>query len=160
LDYLKRNLDLQRSFWDETGQRKLQEETMKRILKAIVVVLVVIDAATVFAQEKPKNHALWKWASTSDSAGAKESSMFNSPQLSMPKFEVFEKSKAATGRAFDSAKKTTSKMWNSTVDFLNPWDNKGSTNPKPKNDAWFFQKKEEPEYSTVNDFLKQKRPRF
>jgi hypothetical protein len=82
----------------------------------------------------------------------------------MPKIEAFETAKATTGRAFDSAKKSTSRMWNSTVDFLNPWDNKSSQSKSKskKSGAWFFQKKEKPpsDYGTVNDFLRQERPKF
>lgn len=140
---------------------------MKHIITKLFVVLFVLMAAQSFAEEKNSKPALWKW--TSGSSDSKNSSMFKSsssgnlfkgPQLNLPKFQAIESAKATTGRMYDSAKRTTGQMWNSTVDFLNPWDGKSTSQSKPKSGAWFFQKKEEPQYNTVNDFLRQDRPRF
>ena len=136
---------------------------MNRVFCALLTMLFVLLANQSNAQDKSKP-AMWKWASSSDS---KESSMFNGPQINWPKMPTFQGVKNSTGRAFNSAKQTTGRMWNSTVDFLNPWDDesnsksKSSSTSSNEGGAWFFQKKEEkPAYSTVNDFLKQERPRL
>lgn len=132
---------------------------MKRTYKIGFMVLFVAMANPAIAEDKNGKHALWKMSSSSES---RDSTVFSGPRLNLPKIEAFQTAKEATGRVFDSAKKSTSRMWNSTVDFLNPWDNpQPKSMPKSKSNAWFFQKKEpEPEYSTVNDFLKLERPRF
>lgn len=143
---------------------------MKRLPQTLFVVLFLSITPQLLAEDKKSKHALWKWGSDS-SPGSTESTMFKStsgslfkgPQLNMPKIQALETAKASTGRAFDSAKRTTSRMWNSTVDFLNPWDGKSSSSSsKPKGSAWFFQKKDQsqPRYSTVNEFLREDRPRF
>lgn len=133
---------------------------MQRAVQTFFVLFLISGSASLVAQDKGSKHALWKWGSDS-STSSKDSSMFKGPQLNMPKIQAFETAKASTGRAFNSAKKRSSRMWSSTVDFLNPWDGKSSrSGTKPKSGAWFFQKKEEPQYSTVSDFLTQERPKF
>jgi hypothetical protein len=142
---------------------------MKRLPKTLLTVLFLLFTTQLHAEDKSSKHALWKWGSDS-SSGTKDSSMFKStsgslfkgPQLNLPKIQAFEAAKASTSRAFDTAKRTTGRMWNSTVDFLNPWEGKSPSSSKSKGSAWFFQKKDDsqPQYSTVNDFLRQEKPRF
>lgn len=135
---------------------------------AFFVVALTCFASLSSGQESSNSKpALWKWASDSNS---KKSSMFNGPDLNWPKMPTFQGVRSSTSRAFNSAKQTTGRMWHSTVDFLNPFDDgpskssssvTTSNGPTSTGGAWFFQKKEEkPQYSTVNEFLRQERPKF
>ena len=128
----------------------------RKVLFFLMMLFVGI-ANSVFAQEQSKP-ALWKWTSTT--TGEKKSNLFNGPQLNWPKLPSFQGVRRTTGQALSNVKKTTGKWWNSTVDLMNPWKEERAKS-RETSGGWFFQKKEEqPSYSTVNDFLKQERPRL
>lgn len=132
---------------------------MKRMQQIVFVLLFVFVANQAWAQDKSKP-ALWKWTSGS-SSGNKESTMFNGPQINWPQMPTFQGMKNSTSRAFTSAKQTTGRMWNSTVSFLNPWDEESKSKSNKSGGAWFFQKKEETKtYGSVNEFLSQERPKW
>lgn len=143
---------------------------MKIATQIWIVTFLFIVATQLQAEDKTSKYALWKWSSDSSSKSSNKNllkttggSQVKGPQLNLPRFQAWESAKATTGRAFNSARNTTSRIWNSSVNFLNPWDDssRSSKSKSQKGDAWFFRKKDEqPQYSTVNDFLRQERPKF
>ncbi|MFO0943404.1 MAG: hypothetical protein U0930_21935 [Pirellulales bacterium] len=138
-----------------------EEQMMKRMHLVVFVLLFVFVANRAAAQDKSKP-AMWKWTSSS-SSDSKESTMFNGPQINWPQMPTFQGVKNSTSRAFTSVKQTTGRAWNSTVSFLNPWDEESKSKSKSSNSggSWFFQKKEETKtYGSVNEFLRQERPKW
>ncbi|MBX3423746.1 MAG: hypothetical protein KF752_19490 [Pirellulaceae bacterium] len=90
------------------------------------------------------------------------------PTPSWPTLPGFSSVKESALNAVTQTRRTTRRWWNNTVDFLNPFDDRssskdtaGSSATSPKTTRWWWQPQpEEPEISTVNDFLRQERPRF
>jgi hypothetical protein len=129
-------------------------------------------ASQVNAEDKTKS-AWWKLSKSSSSSTGlfsnTSSTKYQGPKVGWPSFGNVGK---ATGNALSQAGKSTKQAWDSTVDFLNPWDDpKSKTQPRPKtkistssnkSSGWsLWGATEEPaKQSTVNDFLKLERPRF
>ena len=157
-------------------------------MKAAIIPLLFLLALPfdeVRAQEgsKPWWNPLAPSSTTSEgNSEVQKSSFFDSkpapafkvPQLSWPSFGGGKKTQKGPS-TFAKMSRTSKNMWNSTVDFLNPFD---SPPPPPKKTwlepqlsnkekssesgwkwPWTQEKKSEPPAS-VSEFLKQPRPQF
>jgi hypothetical protein len=101
----------------------------------------------------------------SNSGGVFKLPQWNTPQW--PESLSFTGFKNQTSTTFRQARRSTRRWWNRTMDFLLPFDNEmvGEMDEAKQTGSsnwfgWFGGKPEERDISTVNDFLKQERPRF
>lgn len=153
----------------------------------ICLVLLLLVNVRSFGQDKQPWWNPFAGSSTTSSsdAGVRESSFFNGGSKSakakesswtLPKMPWSADSKPNTRQGpstFSRMGKSTKKMWNSTVDFINPFDSpkspttqgyqpqyaeKSSSGGGPLGWLWREEKVESP--TTVNDFLRQPRPKF
>lgn len=146
----------------------------------ILFLLLVSPAYHATAQEEGKSR--WNPFSTAnDDSEVRQSSFFDGksedsePMIKLPKLNFFGSKKSKKGPSTLGKMTASSKrMWNSTVDFLNPFDSKA---PQPQRQMgyqpqaaepekkgmfnWLWKPSKDPEeLSNVNDFLSQPRPRF
>lgn len=113
---------------------------------------------------------------------ARESSLFNSsgwrtifrmPDLPAPSLPGFSTLRATTSNTFHQAKRSTRRWWIRTKNFLSPFDTQADDSPDgglgrdrstSQNSeggwSWWFSEPEEREIETVNDFLRQERPKL
>lgn len=105
---------------------------------------------------------------------AKPSSMFQLPKLPWTSTTTSKPAKSKSPSVLTRMGSSTKKAWNSTVDFLNPFDTPATTEKKqqgyqPQNVetssgsgmfGWMWREEKRETPTTVNDFLRQERPRF
>ncbi len=128
----------------------------RSIAFSVVLLLILVPSALA---DEPVGKAWWKWSRDGSSNTTGPFKTVSWPQLNVPRIQAFDSVKNSAGRVWNGTKNATSKAWHATADFLNPW-NDGSAAGENRGDAWYFKKKEDAEITTVNDFLRQKRPQF
>jgi hypothetical protein len=151
---------------------------MRKVFALIMVTLWL--SPSVFAQsaEERPFWPIWGGGSKSESDwnNSKESSVFNGPskgeffqfpQWSAPKWPgvpTFSGLRQQTSRSLRSARYTTRRWWNGTKELLSPFPDDDERETSEENASswfwWFGRRQEDPEIATVNDFLRQERPRF
>lgn len=150
----------------------------------VFIALVCCMSPSVVAQSD-ESRPLWPvWGGSSQDetqwGNSKESSVFNSPskgelfrlpQWTAPRWSTpdwpsvpgFSGIRKQTSRSLKSARYTTRRWWNGTKNLLMPYpvDESDVSTEQPSSGFWWFgRRQEDPEIATVNDFLRQERPRF
>lgn len=174
--------------WRDSSNFRCMDASGRLAMRNVYALLLVSIwlSPSVFAQsEEDKSFwPIWGGSSRSDSdlSNSRESSVFNNPGKkdsenadlfqfpgwSAPKWPgvpTFSGLRQKTSRTMKSARNTTRRWWNGTKEFLSPYpsdDDSQNSEPSSGNSwfGWFGRKQEEPEIATVNDFLRQERPRF
>ncbi len=148
------------------------------ILSLLVVLLL---APTGFSQEsKASWNPFSKGDSADDGSTIRESSFFNGSggksMFKLPKLPWFSKdssSKPKSESALSRMGKTTKRWWSNTVDLMNPFDSpapKRNQGYQPQNMqrkssgggplGWLWREEPRENPTTVNEFLRQPRPKF
>lgn len=148
---------------------------------AALLLVAVLASSSAYAQGGDVQSQLpLPGKSTPASDGkTRESSMFSKsnrsgsffqlpalPTPSWPTLPGFSTLRNGTATTWNRTKQTTRRWWNSTVDLLSPFDNDSSITRSEKNSTggswfqWDGSGDQEQEIVTVNDFLKQERPKF
>ncbi len=157
---------------------------MKTAITTILLLAIPLNMAGAQESSKPwwNPFAPSSGAASTKSSGVQESSFFDSkptsafkvPQLSWPSFGASKKPKKGPS-PMDKMTQSSKRMWNNTVDFLNPFDSPEPQKQQPwyqpqnmkqeqaKESAWKWpwsqpEKAEEP--ASVGDFLRRPRPQF
>ncbi|MCA9133019.1 MAG: hypothetical protein KDA45_07680 [Planctomycetales bacterium] len=158
-----------------------------RSMPLSLLLLAALAQGNLYGQE---NAAWWNpftWSSSSSDSGVRSSSYFDSKpakpsvkksggdaQFGLPKMPWTSdgKSKSKSPSTWNRMSQSTKNAWNSTLDFINPFDSPAA--PKQQGYqpqsiksskgsglfGWMVREEKRETPGTVNDFLRQERPRF
>ena len=152
-------------------------------LFAVLYLLLIIWIQAAVADTAYASQASQKSGDATDrssSATTRESSQFKSPRwssyfrfpelptprpISVPGLTALRES---TSNSFSQAKRSSRRWWTRTKELLSPFDSDSeseqlsseTTSEGGRWFSWLWPQPEEPEIQTVNDFLRQERPKF
>lgn len=161
--------------------------TIKGLLLIVTLVCLVRPVGGQEAKSQWWNPTTWSSGDktvrkSSFFSGSSQKATNDKPLLSMPHMPWSSSEKPATEKppatssgpsAFSKMGKSTKRAWNNTVDFLNPFDNEAAqpqqqgyqpqtTTTKPGTGifGWMWREETTETPASVNEFLRQERPRF